>query len=123
MAEELGEKTEEPTPHRMNKARDEGQVAWSKDFASFVVLCSGTIALMLLAMFGTGLLKDWLAFGLNRATGGSTMVCAASGMPALGLRWWFFRWLVWSHCWRPQEAFCRLASGQRPNPSGSSLRN
>ena len=49
MAEELGEKTEEPTPHRMNKARDEGQVAWSKDFASFVVLCSGTIALMLLA--------------------------------------------------------------------------
>lgn len=70
MAEELGEKTEEPTPHRMNKARDEGQVAWSKDFASFVVLCSGTIALMLLAMFGTGLLKDWLAFGLNRATGG-----------------------------------------------------
>ena len=70
MAEELGEKTEEPTPHRMNKAREEGQVAWSKDFASFVVLCSGTIALMLLAMFGTGLLKDWLAFGLNRATGG-----------------------------------------------------
>ena len=70
MAEELGEKTEEPTPHRMNKARDEGQVAWSKDFASFVVLCSGTIALMLLAMFGTGLLKNWLAFGLNRATGG-----------------------------------------------------
>ena len=67
MAEELGEKTEEPTPHRMNKARDEGQVAWSKDFASFVVLCSGTIALMLLAMLGTGLLKDWLAFGLNRA--------------------------------------------------------
>ena len=70
MAEELGEKTEEPTPHRMNKARDEGQVAWSKDFASFVVLCSGTIALMLLAMLGTGFLKDWLAFGLNRATGG-----------------------------------------------------
>ena len=70
MAEELGEKTEEPTPHRLDKARDEGQVAWSKDFASFVVLFSGTIALMLLAVFGTGLLKDWLAFGLNRATGG-----------------------------------------------------
>ena len=70
MAEELGEKTEEPTAHRMNKARDEGQVAWSKDFASFVVLFSGTVALMLLAIFGTGLLKDWLAFGLNRATGG-----------------------------------------------------
>ena len=48
MAEELGEKTEEPTAHRMNKARDEGQVAWSKDFASFVVLFSGTVALMLL---------------------------------------------------------------------------
>ena len=51
MAEELGEKTEEPTAHRMNKARDEGQVAWSKDFASFVVLFSGTVALMLLAIF------------------------------------------------------------------------
>ena len=35
MAEELGEKTEEPTAHRMNKAR-EGQVAWSKDFASLL---------------------------------------------------------------------------------------
>ena len=69
MSEELGEKTEEPTQNRMDKARDEGQVAWSKDFASFVVLFAGTISLMLLAMLGTGILKDWLAFGINRATG------------------------------------------------------
>ena len=117
MAEELGEKTEEPTAHRMNKARDEGQVAWSKDFASFVVLFSGTVALMLLAIFGTGLLKDWLAFGLNRATGVRRWF-AASEMQALGLRWWFFRWLGWSQLggW---VVFYKSASDRPPKPLGS----
>ena len=59
MAEELGEKTEEQ-PHRMNKARDEGQVAWSKA-ASFVVFFEHD-CVDALGNVWHGPLEDWLAW-------------------------------------------------------------
>lgn len=41
------EKTEEPTPKRKQKARDEGQIPRSKDFTTFAVLITSTFGLFL----------------------------------------------------------------------------
>jgi len=38
MAEEAGEKTEEPTPHRLREAREKGQVAKSKEITTALLL-------------------------------------------------------------------------------------
>lgn len=59
MAEEdsAQEKTEEPTPKRQEKAREEGQTARSKDLTTFAVLIASTMGLFL---FG-GLMADALA--------------------------------------------------------------
>ena len=45
MAEDLGEKTEEATPKRLQDAREEGNVAKSMDAASALLLLGVTITL------------------------------------------------------------------------------
>lgn len=52
MAEQSGDKSQDPTPHRRQKAREEGQVARSQDLASAVLLVGATLLLM---HFGDGL--------------------------------------------------------------------
>jgi flagellar biosynthetic protein FlhB len=64
------ERTEQPTPRRMLKARDEGQIPRSQELLAVTVLMAGTLAL---AMSGAGLgrgigsvlllSRDWLASG------------------------------------------------------------
>lgn len=63
------EKTEEPTPRRLEKAREEGQTARSKELATMAVLLAGAGGLL---MFGTslasaleGIMRD--AFVIERA--------------------------------------------------------
>src|SRR5208283_1772635 len=46
MAEHDGDKTQEATPHRRQRARDEGQVAKSQDLASAALLLVGLTALL-----------------------------------------------------------------------------
>jgi len=46
MAEDLGERTEDPTPRRLSEARAKGQVAKSADLSSAILL-SGVVALLL----------------------------------------------------------------------------
>jgi flagellar biosynthetic protein FlhB len=46
MAEQFGEKTQEATPHRRQKAREQGQVARSQDLTSALLLVGGTVILM-----------------------------------------------------------------------------
>lgn len=48
MAEDLGEKTEDPTPRRLQKMREEGKVAKSTDLASALVLVAVIIILWVL---------------------------------------------------------------------------
>ncbi|MBC23882.1 MAG: flagellar biosynthesis protein FlhB [Phycisphaerae bacterium] len=48
MAEDLGEKTEAPTPRRLREAREEGNVARSMDLAGALMLTGMSIGLMLL---------------------------------------------------------------------------
>ncbi len=50
MADDLGEKTEEPTPKRRQEARDEGNVAKSQDFSAAILLTVGTVAIWFAAM-------------------------------------------------------------------------
>ncbi|MGQ9606064.1 MAG: flagellar biosynthesis protein FlhB [Thermogutta sp.] len=47
MPEQNGEKSQDPTPYRRQKAREEGQVARSHDLVSALVLLGGTLALMM----------------------------------------------------------------------------
>jgi flagellar biosynthesis protein FlhB len=61
MAESAGEKSFEPTAHRRQQAREQGQVAFSQDLGSAVLLVAGVLLLM---MFG-GHLIDFTA-GLMR---------------------------------------------------------
>jgi flagellar biosynthetic protein FlhB len=52
MAEDLGDKTEDPTPKRLEDAREKGQVIRSLDLASAVVMLAAFLALL---VFGTTL--------------------------------------------------------------------
>jgi len=76
MPEQNGDKSQDPTPHRRQKARKMGQVAKSQDLGSAVLLIVGLLALMTL---GAGLLAfmfrytghqlggTWLSDGMDYA--------------------------------------------------------
>jgi flagellar biosynthesis protein FlhB len=48
MPEQHGDKTQDPTPHRRQQAREQGQVAKSQDLSSAVILTVGVVALLML---------------------------------------------------------------------------
>jgi len=49
MAEDLGEKTEQPTPKRKQEARDEGNVARSQDLSGALLLAGATLTIWVFA--------------------------------------------------------------------------
>lgn len=57
MAEDLGDKTEDPTGYKLSKAREQGQVARSQDLAAAIELIGATI---LIALLGTVLWRAML---------------------------------------------------------------
>lgn len=67
MPEDLGEKTEQPTPKRKQEARDEGNVARSQDLSGALLLAGATAALWMFSgpMLGwsRNTLEELLAFG------------------------------------------------------------
>jgi flagellar biosynthetic protein FlhB len=67
MPEQAGEKSQDPTPHRRQKAREEGQVARSQDLGSAVLLLAGLIALLACG----GSLVDFLGLYLKQQLGGA----------------------------------------------------
>ena len=56
MAEHAGEKSFEATPHRRQEAREKGQVAFSQDLGSAVLLM---VALLLLMWLGGAVIASW----------------------------------------------------------------
>lgn len=48
MAEQTGDKTQDPTPHRRQQAREQGQVAKSQDLGSALLLLAGLLLLLIL---------------------------------------------------------------------------
>lgn len=69
MAEDLGERTEDATPKRLQEARDEGNVAKSLDLSGALMLLFGTLALwgFALTMLDQG--RSLLGHSLNDALG------------------------------------------------------
>ena len=69
------EKTQDPTPHRRQKAREEGSVAKSQDLGSAVVLIAGIAALLVCG----GTLVDFLAGYGKQQLGGARVACRRTG--------------------------------------------
>ena len=72
MPDQSGEKTQDPTPHRRQQARDEGNVARSQDLASAVMLIAGVAALLMLG----GTLIEFVAGYAQRQLGGQAWLRA-----------------------------------------------
>ncbi len=62
MAEDLGEKTEEPTQKKLRDSREEGKVARSADLTSAIVLAGGSLAVW----FGFGPMFNVLGLALEQ---------------------------------------------------------
>ena len=72
MAEQNGDKTQDPTPHRRQQAREQGQVAKSQDLGSAMLLLA---ALLLLLMLG-GRIVDFFGDYARRQLGGDAWLSA-----------------------------------------------
>ncbi len=72
MAEQFGDKTQEATPYRRQKAREEGQVARSQDLASAALLVG---AVLVLQQFG-GKLSAFLGHLAQQQLGGEARLTA-----------------------------------------------
>ena len=72
MSEEAGEKSQDPTPHRRQQAREEGQVVQSQDLTSAGLLVGGLVVLLL----GGHSLINFLAAYLADQLGGSPWLAA-----------------------------------------------
>jgi len=68
MADDLGEKTEQPTPQRLQKARERGQAAKSQDLTSAVTML---VSLSLIIVLGGGIAQR-LGGLMQRVLGGQT---------------------------------------------------
>ncbi|MDA1353046.1 MAG: flagellar biosynthesis protein FlhB [bacterium] len=79
MGEDSGDKTEEPTPHKLREARNKGQIAKSKEFTS---------AILLLASFYT--LKGFAMTMWGKMSGLSVSVFSVLGEPFSGALAGFF---------------------------------
>lgn len=108
MAEDLGDKTEEPTPRKLSKAREEGRIPKSTDLSSALLLASATAILWVAAGPTLERLGRLVAFGLEQSSDGvgtevapSIQAASAIGLVALAplvLAGWFAAYL--GHLWQ-----------------------
>jgi flagellar biosynthetic protein FlhB len=77
MAEDLGERTEQPTERRLDEAREKGQVARSADLSAAVILTSVVFACLVFAEFAFGGMGNLLRFSLSDASLGRGYSAAA----------------------------------------------
>jgi flagellar biosynthetic protein FlhB len=73
MDDQAGDKSQDATPHRRQKARDEGQVAKSQDLSAAVLLLG---ALVMLLSFGGGFVKVYSAYARRQFGGGGAWMQA-----------------------------------------------
>src|SRR5438874_2413164 len=83
MAEDLGDKTEAPTPRRRQEAREQGNIARSPDLAAAVLLLA---AMLLLNGFGPRLVGALRTFVAEMLSGGSLSDLRADSAPGATLR-------------------------------------
>ncbi len=65
--EQFQERTEQATPRRRQKAREEGKVARSVELNSAVILCLGAVTLYFMGPLLVSQLKDYMVFSFNEA--------------------------------------------------------
>lgn len=70
MAEDDGDKSQDATPHRRQKAREEGNVVKSQDLASAVLLLAGMLALLMTG----GALVEFISRYTRRQIGGEPLL-------------------------------------------------
>lgn len=125
MAEQFGDKSQDATPYRRQKAREEGHVARSQDLASAVVLVGAVLVLM---GYGAGLSEavgrytarqlggaPWMDFNVQWAAFEFTVALrsiAASLLPVLGL---FFLLAVTVHVGQTGFLFLPKKLAMDPN--------
>jgi flagellar biosynthetic protein FlhB len=81
MADESdAEKTEPPTPRRLEKAREDGQVPRSRELATFMLLCVGLASLWLLS--------GWIGTNMMTIMRSSMRFDAAAAMDSSRLLEW-----------------------------------
>ena len=57
MADDPGERTEQPTEHKLRKARERGQVGKSQDFGAVIMMAGAAVLLAALGVLGVGVLQ------------------------------------------------------------------
>lgn len=72
MPDQDGDKSQDPTPHRRQKAREEGQVAKSQDLGSAVLLLAGAFTLLTAGRSASNFVADYS----RRLLGGEAWIAA-----------------------------------------------
>lgn len=70
MADDPGERTEQPTEHKLRKARERGQVGKSQDFGAVIMMAGAAVLLAVLGVTGVGLLSGIMRDVLGGAAPG-----------------------------------------------------
>lgn len=73
MAEEMGERTEQPTGRKLGEARSQGNVAKSQDLASAIDLIGATLILVIFGGMGVGVLTVMMRRVLEDQTAGPAL--------------------------------------------------
>ncbi|MFI4917236.1 MAG: flagellar biosynthesis protein FlhB [Phycisphaerales bacterium JB060] len=74
MADDPGEKTEEPTAHKLRKTREQGQVGKSQDFGAVVMMAGAALLLAALGLLATGLLSAMMRDIMGGSAPGHALV-------------------------------------------------
>lgn len=74
MADDPGERTEQPTEHKLRKARERGQVGKSQDFGAVVMMGGAALLLAAMGMMGVGLLSGIMRDVLDGSAPGREVV-------------------------------------------------
>jgi flagellar biosynthetic protein FlhB len=86
MADQNGEKSQDPTPHRRRQARQEGQVAKSQDLGSAALLVVGLITLLMLG----GALVEFIGRYTQRQLDGPAWLSADASLTT-----WYWNRTFW----------------------------
>ena len=103
MPDDMGDRTEEATPRRVQEAREKGQVARSADLSTALILLGGLLVIKFTGGGITDALYRIMTFAPTSPAGG----CFCS-KPCCRL------WQVWLR-WRLRRTSCKRASWCRRN--------
>ncbi len=75
--DDSAERTEEPTPRKLEQARRDGQVLASKEMMVFAAIAAATVVLLMLPVFAASIMARWQQYLLNPAGRGEEVLLHA----------------------------------------------